>query len=172
MAIKENDEIIIPINSSDGRKYLLKLSDFKKENLTDELLALNPPQIVDIDLKLVANSDNGFKSSFGLLTQLSTIIFTFLEENNCILYFYCDDMNDIQRKDMSITPQAYRSMLFSKMFDRTTLRRENEYINIPIFIKALEDGNEREIYMHLIASHKHSNCLDLLKDTLNSFNKE
>ena len=64
-----------------------------------------------------------------------------LDNENAILYFYCDDINEINRRNHDITPQKYRSRLFSRMSDR-------------------------DIYIHIISRESHLDYANIIRTTI------
>lgn len=71
-------------------------------------------------------------------------------------------MHDIPRRDKALTPQKFRSLLFSRMFDKYI--SSNSIINIintPIEIKA-----DRHIYIHLISRACHLEHVNAIKSTI------
>ena len=102
-------------------------------------------EIVDVTLERVKGIN---PTDIGILLKISNIIGEILNDNgNLILYFYCDDMHNISRREnREVSPQKFRSDLFSRMFDKYILSNGiTNMINTPIEIKA-----DRHIYIHLI----------------------
>ena len=128
------EEISISISSKSNDEYRIILSPFNQDIIPCEVRK----SIRDIIGKVL--NDN----------------------NNLILYFYCDDMHDIPRRDKALTPQKFRSLLFSRMFDKYI--SSNSIINIintPIEIKA-----DRHIYIHLISRACHLEHVNAIKSTI------
>ncbi|MEG2151560.1 MAG: hypothetical protein RRY36_10120, partial [Bacteroidaceae bacterium] len=81
---------------------------------------------------------------------------------NLILYFYCDDIHDILRRDKGLTPQKFRSHLFSKMLEKyISSNGITNMINTPIEIKA-----DRHIYIHLISRSIHLEYVNAIKSAI------
>ncbi len=92
----------------------------------------------------------------------------FEENENLILYFYCDDIHDIKRRNLSLSPQEYRSRLFSKMIDRYLISNNiTDIINTPIKIES-GDG----IFIHLISCASHSKYVELIRSEILALNNK
>jgi hypothetical protein len=146
---------ITSVSSIEGNEYTIEFSPFAKENVPGNVKLI----ITDINLKFVGNIKQ--VNNAGTLNMISSGIFDVLKsDKNMALYFYCDN-TDIDRRNQSISPQKYRSLLFSKMFERFLLiRKRNDYIDEPII---LIGKDEVEHYIHII-SHKDNECqINILK---------
>ena len=155
-------DISISINSNLDDEYRIKLSPFDFDLFPENIYGISccNIEIADITLEKVRGNAS---ANLGVLLKISNIIAEIFEDNeNLILYFYCDDMHDVLRRNMDITPQKYRSELFSRMFDKyITSNNITNIINTPIEIKA-----DRNIYIHLISRDSHLNYVDMIKETL------
>ncbi len=100
----------IPFKSTTGNQYLIGFTEF--ENIS---LSLSVP-IVNITIERITD----YRVSIGLtdLIKISRIIKDYLESNNVVLYYYCDN-KEIERskKNLSRSPQEYRNILFDKLFE-------------------------------------------------------
>lgn len=107
--------ITYPISDNFGNEYLIRIEDC--QNLPDEIMKeLGNIKILDITLERISGEQY---TNSGILSKISTFIAGVLLDNeNAMLYFYCDDVHDVKRRDMEITPQKFRSDLFSAMFIR------------------------------------------------------
>ena len=101
------------------------------------------------------------------LYPISAVMFdTLRKQPEDILYFYCDVKGDnlkVNARNKQITPQAYRSHLFSLLFDRETRRRgETAFVNevLPV------DCDGEVLYLHFIYDRRISERVDLLKNAL------
>ena len=83
-----------------------------------------------------------------VLKAISNVLFKFMKENyNAVLCFYCDDLTDVARHHNELTPQEYRSRLFSRMFDMYV--KANNVTDIVNYgIKIENDGYPR--FVHFI----------------------
>lgn len=100
----------------------------------------------------------GVNNSATLL-QITSIIKEYLNENDVVLYCYCDDkaINKSKNKE-NVTPQEYRSKLFSAIFEKEA---DAKFINNRIII-----NGDTDHYIHLIAQKKNSAHIDLISNEL------
>lgn len=117
-------------------------------------------EIADVTLERV-EGDN--PTDIGMLLKISNVIGEVFNDNeNLILYFYCDDIHDVLRRNKGLTPQKFRSNLFSRMFDKYILSNGiTNMINTPIEIKA-----DRHIYIHLISRSIHLEYVNAIKSAI------
>lgn len=117
-------------------------------------------EIADVTLERV-EGDN--PTDIGMLLKISNVIGEVFNDNeNLILYFYCDDIHDVLRRNKGLTPQKFRSNLFSRMFDKYILSNGiTNMINTPIEIKA-----GRHIYIHLISRSIHLEYVNAIKSAI------
>ncbi|MEL5895631.1 hypothetical protein AAE250_19310 [Bacteroides sp. GD17] len=154
-------KITYPISTDDGDGYLVLMESFEKSVLPDDIIeALGNVEIVDVTLERVSGAH---ATPPSILFEISNFIAGFLLDNeNTILYFYCDDMHDIARRDQSMTPQEFRSHLFSKMFDRYTFSHNMvRFINTSLRIES-----DRDVYIHLIARESHLSYVNAIKSAI------
>lgn len=155
-------DISISICSDSEDEYCITLSPFENSIIPDEIKLLlgKNIEIADITLERIKGTK---PTRIDVLLKISNIIAEIFEENkNLILYFYCDDMHDILRRNKRVTPQKFRSDLFSCMFDKyITSNRLTNITNTPIEIIA-----DRTIYIHLIARDVHLPYVNAIKDTI------
>lgn len=120
-------------------------------------------EIIEIDLERISGTN---PASLQTLGKISEGIFHCFEQNKKgILYYFCDDMNDIPvlgRGKDDMWPQEYRSQLFSRMFQRYTLHNPNVEDAVDVVVVINEDTG-RPLYMHFIARASHSHYIDILK---------
>ena len=110
-------DISFDIHSDKGDHVRVALSYYDTENLrmfVDDPLTLTLV-FYDVTLVRVCGSEIvGFKT----LKAICDVLYRFMNDNEpAILCFYCDDLTDVPRHNMELTPQEYRSRLFSRMFD-------------------------------------------------------
>lgn len=143
-------KLCFSVDGGEGNSFLVSMEPFEKSVLPDELeSALHGIEILDVTLERSSGESN---ASARVLNDISTFIASvFFDNPKSILYFYCDDIHEVpgmsEKKNM--LPQAYRSRLFSRMFERYVSVNHIEGVqNYPIEIH-LED---REIFIHLIST--------------------
>lgn len=152
-------DISFDIHNDKGDHVRVALSYYDTETLqaiTDDPLTLT---LVFYDVTLVrVSGDNtvGIK----ILKAVCDVLHRFLIENeNAILCFYCDDLTDVTRRHGNMTPQEYRSRLFSNMFDMHIQSHGiNGIINYQININ--DKGTPR--FAHFITPEKYLPAVKLL----------
>ena len=95
---------------------------------------------------------------------ISHMLFDFIDRNpGNIIYFYCDDFNEIPRSKnhRSLSPQEYRSRLFSMLFDHEARQHSADGF-IDDILSFTFDGKTR--FIHLIYGTGNSEKAELLKD--------
>lgn len=155
-------EFSVSITSESDDEYRIILSPFNLDVIPDkvrELLADNI-EIADITLDRIKGES---PTNIDILLKISNVIGEVFDDNeNLILYFYCDDMHDVSRRDKILSPQKFRSDLFSRMFDRYIISNGiTNIINTPIEIKA-----DRHIYIHLISRKCHLKYVTAIKHAI------
>nr|DAS63655.1 MAG TPA: hypothetical protein [Caudoviricetes sp.] len=155
-------DISVSINSKSEDEYRIILSPFNLDIIPLEVREIlgDSIEIADVTLER-AKGDN--PTDIGVLLKISNVIGEIFNDNeNLILYFYCDDIHDILRRDKRVTPQKFRSNLFSRMFEKYMLSNGiTDIINTPIEIKA-----DRHIYIHLISRSIHLEYVKAIKDVI------
>lgn len=118
-------------------------------------------EIVEVLLDRVKGSDS---TSIAILTEMTNIIHRlFVANENAILYFFCDDLNEIPNTDKDIAPQEYRSRLFTAMFDRFVTRHGIEGINN---VSVCIDAIGRTEYLHFIVRNHHLKYVDFIRENI------
>lgn len=155
-------DISVSINSKLDHEYRIILSPFNLSVIPYEVRELlgDDIEIADVTLERV-EGDN--PTDIGMLLKISNVIGEVFNDNeNLILYFYCDDIHDVLRRNKGLTPQKFRSNLFSRMFDKYILSNGiTNMINTPIEIKA-----DRHIYIHLISRSIHLEYVNAIKSAI------
>ena len=151
--------ITYPISDNFGNEYLIRIEDC--QNLPDEIMKeLGNIKILDITLERISGEQY---TNSGILSKISTFIAGVLLDNeNAMLYFYCDDVHDVKRRDMEITPQKFRSDLFSAMCIRYVKAKSLKDI-VDTTITAYAD---RDIYIHIIARRRHKKQVDAIRSSI------
>lgn len=151
-------KVTYPIRAVNGDEYLVQIESFNRSMLPNDINELlGSIEILDISLERVSGHNT---TSPSILFDISNFIAGVLNDNpEIILFFYCDDLHNVERRDKSITPQKYRSQLFSRMFDHYTCSHDmNDVINTP-----LEFKTDRDIYIHFISRREHLKYVDAIK---------
>ncbi len=159
-------DISFSVYSSLGDEYRVTLSTFT--NLPDTIVEIlgNHIELVDVTLERISGSSI---ANVKILATISNIIAEVFEENeNLILYFYCDDVHEIPRRNKNLSPQEYRSLLFSNMIDRYLFSKNiTDIINTPIKIEA-----EQDIFIHIISRKSQDIYVKAIQNEILSLNNK
>jgi hypothetical protein len=136
--------IVIPFTTKKGNEYLIKFDEFHHFHHFSK-------PIIDIALVLVNNKANA--NTIGDLLQISSIIKNYIQDNDVILYYYCDH-HSIERRKTEYTPQQFRFQLFNAMFKRIN---HSNFIKKDIIIEDKINGNH---YISLISNIRNSEVLN------------
>lgn len=104
---------------------------------------------------------------YKLLYAVSDTLARFMKENDdAVLCFYCDTNSDFKRNHQSISPQEYRSRLFSRMFDRYT-KSQNlmSLINHRVRID-IDENPMNSQFAHFICNKSHENVIRKIGEIL------
>ncbi|MDE5672571.1 MAG: hypothetical protein K2I02_04390 [Duncaniella sp.] len=156
-------DISFDIHNDKGDQVRVALSYYDTESLqafTDDPLTLT---LVFYDVTLVRISGEdivGMKT----LNAICDVLLRFMNDNDtAVLCFYCDDLTDVARRHTELTPQEYRSRLFSRMFDMYV--KANNVTGIANYgIKIEVDDTPR--FAHFIAPEKYLPAVKLLGDII------
>lgn len=160
------DSVSYYFSNEAGDVYAVRISRITKGFLSDATYQLLNEHNLEIwDVILIRDGWKRKITPPHLLAAISKAIADFyLSHDHAILYFQCDDIEDVpmsqaKRKE-GLTVQKYRSMLFSRMFDRQMQNYALPVVNYPIFFEAL--GNE--VYIHLLSQDKFLKYVNVIKD--------
>jgi len=148
---------IIPFLSSKGNKYLLKFEQFhyKIDNLN----------IPIIDITLLQEDIDNQTNTFNDLLRIADYVLEYINENNVILYYYCDH-KEIKKRIKNISPQEYRFNLFSALFNR---KAESNFIKKSIIISDIENGDH---FITIISKIEDSKNLDIITAEIEQLNNK
>ena len=100
---------VIPYTSSVGSKFLINFSDFQEQEFS--------LPVVDVSLVLAESVEELL--SLKDLVEIVRIIIDFLNDNQVVLYYYCDSSDaDIfmSVRNKQQLPQEFRHNLFNALF--------------------------------------------------------
>lgn len=129
--------IVIPYTSSVGSKFLLSFKDFVQQDFS--------LPVVDVSLILVKPVDESLE--LRDLIAITRIIKDFLNDNQVVLYYYCDSSASdifISERNNKMSPQEFRHNLFNSLFD---LMKFDNFVKDEIIIDDPENSNH---YISLI----------------------
>lgn len=152
-------DISFDIQNDKGDQVRVALSYYDTESMqafTDDPLTLT---LVFYDVTLVRISGEG-TVGVKTLKAICDVLFRFMDENDtAVLCFYCDDLIDVARHHTELTPQEYRSRLFSRMFDMYV--KANSVTRIVNYGIKIED-NQTPRFAHFITPEKYLPAVKLL----------
>lgn len=135
----EQNDIILNVSLEDTN-LIIQLS------LVNHLIECPVDKYRVYDVVLTRMDQNGTKA-FECLSCVTLKLVDFLENHpQSILYFYCDDVHDLARRDRNISMQEYRHRLFSKMFNHLRRRVSKSITDEPI----IREIDGKMIFIHLI----------------------
>ena len=129
-------EEVIPLKTDEGHEYLLSFSEMN--NIPSEI----ETPIVDVSLTLT--NEINVPNNASTLFKITDHTKEFLDQNNVILYYYCDT-SEITKRDKDMMPQEFRSRLFEAFFKR---KCDNSVLLKSIIIEDDEIGHH---YISLIS---------------------
>lgn len=142
------DDIVVPYTSSVGSQFLI---NFKEFELQEDF------SIPVIDVSLILVEAKGEAIGLRDLIAISRIVRDFLNNNKVALYYYCDHSSDdifISERHQRMSPQEYRSNLFSSILD---------FVDVTNFVKdeiIIGDENSNEAhYISLITKEEDKSTL-------------
>ena len=139
-------DLVVPFTSSVGSKYLINFKDFPHQGFSLPVL--------DVSLVLVEPSNQLL--NLNDLFDISHIILDYINNNDVILYYYCDtNATDIfiSKKRSLIQPQEYRHNLFNALF---SYMKQDNLVKDEIII---DDPAANTHYISLITKAEHKSSL-------------
>lgn len=152
-------DISFDIHNDKGDQVRVALSYYDTESMqafTNDPLTLT---LVFYDVTLVRVSG---ENNIGIrtLNAICDVLYRFMNDNDTsILCFYCDDLTDVARHHSELTPQEYRSRLFSRMFDIYV--KSNNIADIVNYGIVIETENAPR-FAHFITPEKYLPAVMLL----------
>ncbi|MCQ2087468.1 MAG: hypothetical protein MJZ37_05320 [Bacilli bacterium] len=112
---------------------------------------------------VLARVGHGGTKTFQCLSSIALRLIEFLESNpNSLLYFYCDDRNEVDRRNHDISMQEYRHQLFSKMFVFLKRKVSKGITDEPI----IREIDGKKIFIHLIYFDDMKSVADEIKNII------
>ena len=149
------------VRNATGDQIRIDLSVYDEQNIkafsTDPLI--NSLYFYNISLERVDT-----KSVFinpGILFSACEALAKFLEKNTkAILSFYCDPRTDVPRSHLELSPQEYRSKLFTKLFEYYTISKNIDCLihRVLVFNDTTESNNTQ--YFHLLGNKNYKEQID------------
>lgn len=155
-------DLSFDIRNQEGDQIKVALSYYDSEVIsafsTDPLTLT----LVFYDVTLMRESGSRYVG-YNMLSAVSGTLAKFMEENeDAVLCFYCDADTDVKRSHSSISPQEYRSRLFSIMFEKYTAEHHlTDFVNHRVRIDV--DANPlKSQFVHFICRKEHEHAVELL----------
>lgn len=144
--------------TKEGHLYLITFTEYHIE--TTE--SLNVPVV---NVIIAPESSTEAYNNAGTFNQIAACINSYLDENDVILFCYCDKgeiKKSLRRRHLS--NEEYRSMLFDKMFDKQS---NTSCINKKFIIEASE---EEKHFIHLICKQHNHDTVTAIAEEINRLN--
>lgn len=151
-------DISFEIRNNEGDQLRVALSYYDSEVVR---IFSSDPQTLTLyfyDVTLVREAGDGYVG-YNVLSAVSDTLAKFMFENDdVILCFYCDADTEIKRNH-SVSPQEYRSNLFSRMFEKYTKAHDiTEFINYRVRMDV--DSNPlKSQFAHFICRKRHERAV-------------
>lgn len=158
---------VFHIFSERGDEYRLCLSSEDGHNLSKEIREDFGLEVISIELTRI--NGIGITSIRTLAAIEQAIAETYYPIDDAILFYYCDFLNAVPATRKAITPQEYRSRLFSLMFHRYILHHNIQGVSeMVIEINGLDEP----YFFHIICRDRHLDAVKQISDKLqNDFKK-
>lgn len=103
-------ETINSFATSEGSEYKISISLFKSDAHDIKI------DVFDLVLKQIKNCG---EQNYEALLHLTKLVFDFLEDKNCIIYFYAD-FSPIKKstRNAHLSNQEFRSLMFTALFEK------------------------------------------------------
>lgn len=156
-------KVSFKLSSVANNVYEITLSSIDEEIIGPELkTALGNLEIVEVFLDRISGKNI---TDASMLARISEIIANmFVENDNIVFYFFCDDLNiipNMRKSRRNIPVQEYRSRLFHNMFTQYCNHHniKNYRDNIIHFM-----AFDRPYFLHLISQSIHDDRIEIIKD--------
>ena len=152
-------EFEVPFETEEGYQYIVSFREFNS-NKSDYNIPL-----IDISITLV--SSNIETNSLKTLNKFIKIVLEYLEQNDVIIYYYCDtaSIKIRQNRKQIYNNQEVRFNLFLLMFNK--MKSDAFYLQ-NIIIADKENGNH---YTSLISRTSNKEKVEFVKLDLEKLNK-
>ncbi len=156
-------DVSFDIHNAKGDQLRVALSYYDTEAIrlfTEDPLTLTLV-FYDVTLVRVSGDEN---VGIDVLNAVCDVLYRFLSDNDsAVLCFYCDDLTEVSRRHDNVTPQEYRSRLFSRMFDKYI--HSHSIKGIVNYCVMIED-EEQPRFAHFIAPEKYIPSIKKLGDII------
>lgn len=152
-------ELEVPFETEEGYQYIVSFREFPPNQIDYDI------PLIDISITLV--SSNIETNSLKTLNKFIKIVLEYLEQNDVIVYYYCDTapIKIRQNRKQIYSNQEFRFNLFLLMFNK--MKSDAFYLQ-DIIITDNENGNH---YTSLISRTSNKEKVELVKLDIEKFNK-
>lgn len=136
---------LFSFSTKTGNEYIIQFTPVELDFIK------TPFSLPVVDVSLIARSKvdiNNFQTFSVIIDRIQTYIIN----NDCILYYYCDH-TEIERRDKSITPQCFRHKMFNVLLERA----DNKNI---IKESIIIDDEEGDHYISILSTLEHKDNLE------------
>lgn len=164
-------DISFDIRNTEGDQIRIALSYYDSEtilNFSSDPLSLT---LVFYDVTLIRESGEGYVG-YKMLSAVSDTLAKFMEDNDdAVLCFYCDAATNVKRSHWKVSPQEYRSLLFSRMFDKCVETHGlTGFINHRVRMDVDSDPLNSQ-FAHFICRKEHESAVVKIGELLMSIEK-
>ena len=158
-------DLSFDIDNAKGDRILVALSSYDNSlisAITDDPEAL---QLCIYDVSLVRKAGKDMVG-YNVLMRVARILADFMRENDeAVLCFYCDGVTELERHHKEISPQQYRSTLFSRLFEMYVHRfNVDDMVNYPVVI--VDEDPWKSQFAHFICRKNHTDVITRIRDVL------
>ena len=160
-------DLFFDVINNVGDHLKVALSNYDKQNV--EIFSKDPA-ILNLDFYNVSLERKTRHSKFlnpHILIEVCNTLYNFMTENpNSVLTYICDPTSEIERNHNCLSPQQYRSKLFSKLFEYFTFsNRIEDFIDDILNIEDNSTDNGG-VYAHFIYHKKLKPQIKVISDII------
>ena len=156
-------DVVVNISSVRGDEYRIRISSSDTRFLSDKVVQeiSDSIDVLVIELERVRGQ---LPTGHNVLSQIEKVIAdVFCQHPNSVICFICDFMSPIPATSKKIPPQQYRSILFTRMFERYVLHHPvGNVIQSVLTISGMTD----DYYIHIIARSEHMRFVNLISEDI------
>lgn len=159
-------DISFDIRNIEGDQIRIALSYYDSETIrlfSSDPLALT---LVFYDVTLIRECGEGYVG-YNMLYAVSDTLAKFMFENDdAVLCFYCDGNTNVKRNHADISPQEYRSLLFTRMFDKYTgMHGLTNFVNHRVRMD-IDGDSMKSQFAHFICRKEHEKAVNKIGELL------
>lgn len=156
-------DVIVNITSARGDEYRIRLSSSGNRFLSEEISqeVKRSVDILTIELERIKGQ---LPTGHVVLSQIERVIAeVFLQNPNAVICFICDFLSPIPSSKKQIPVQQYRSILFTRMFERYV--SQNSVGSVVQSVLTIS-GIGEDYYIHIIARSEHMRYVNMISDDI------